>query len=134
MTNKSNLLIALSPYFVPFWSAIMLSVYGFISLVTEIPYGEQGLLVLLGGSWCFHIVWTVWMIPKDQPDLKEHGTFFSLMIIVFCNLLLLAAMVCAASPGLTFKGFAYNWTNIAWDLAEAGITQAKVIILQAMNG
>lgn len=133
MTNKSNLLIALSPYFVPFWSVILLSIYGFISLVTEIPYGEQGLLVLLGGSWCFHMVWTIWMIPKDQPDLKEHGTFFSLLIIVFCNLLLLAAMVCAASPELTFKGFAFNWANIAWDLAEAGIDQAKVIARQVMK-
>lgn len=127
MTNKSNLLIALSPYFVPFWSVVILSIFGLVSLATEIPFGEQVLLVLLGGSWCFHIVWTIWMIPKDQPDLKEHGTFFSLMIIVFCNLVLLAAMVCAASPAITYKGFAFNWANIAWDLGEAGLVQAKAL-------
>ncbi|MGC6426963.1 MAG: hypothetical protein ACON5H_08215 [Akkermansiaceae bacterium] len=128
MTNKSNLLIALSPYFVPFWSVVVLAIFGLISIATEIPFGEQILLVLLGGSWCFHIVWTIWMIPKDQPDLKEHGTFFSLMIIFFCNLVLLALMVCAASPAITYKGFAFNWANIAWDLGEAGILQAKGLL------
>lgn len=127
MTNKSNLLIALSPYFVPFWSVVILSAFGLISLVVEIPFREQILIVLLGGSWCFHMVWTIWMIPKDQPDLKEHGTFFSLMIIVFCNLVLLAAMVCAASPEITYKGFTFNWANIAWDLGEAGLVQAKAL-------
>ncbi|MDA7862382.1 MAG: hypothetical protein QNK83_02890 [Akkermansiaceae bacterium] len=121
MTNKSNLLIALSPYFVPFWSLILVGIYGLISLKATIPYGEQGLIVLLGGSWCFHIVWTLWMIPKDQPDLKEHGTFFSLMVIVFCNLVLLSAMVCLASPDLTWKIFVFNWANISWDLIEAGM-------------
>lgn len=133
MTNKSNLLIALSPYFVPFWSVVILAIYGLISIAIEIPFGEQGLLVLLGGSWCFHMVWTIWMIPKDQPDLKEHGTFFSLMIIVFCNLVLLAAMVCAASPAITYKGFAFNWANIAWDLGEAGLVQAKSLFRDIMG-
>ena len=125
MTNKSNLLIALSPYFVPFWSLIFLGVYGLISLATEIPYGEQGMIVLLGASWCFHIVWTLWMIPKDQPDLKEHGTFFSLMVIIFCNLVLLSAMLCVATPELTWKIFVFNWANISWDLVEAGMRWAS---------
>tara|TARA_B110000305_G_C19436067_1_gene639042 strand:+ start:1212 stop:2135 length:924 start_codon:yes stop_codon:yes gene_type:complete len=120
MTNKSNLLIALSPYFVPFWSIVLLAIYGLLSSTTSIPYGEQGLIVLLGGTWCFHIVWTLWMIPKDQPDLKEHGTFFSLMVIAFFNLVLLSGMVCAASPDLTWKIFFFNWANISWDLIDAG--------------
>ncbi|MGJ8696200.1 MAG: hypothetical protein ACSHYF_07770 [Verrucomicrobiaceae bacterium] len=133
MTNKSNLMIALSPYFVPFWSVILLAVYGFLSLATPIPYSEEGLIVLLGASWCFHIVWTIWMIPKDQPDLKEHGTFFSLMVIIFFNLILLTAMVCAASPGLTWRDFVFNWANISWDLIDAGITWTKSLLNRIPN-
>ena len=40
---------------------------------------------LLGGGWLFHLLWTIWMIPQDQPDLQENGTFFSLVFIVLAN-------------------------------------------------
>ena len=93
MTNKSNILIALSPYFVPFWSAVLISLHSFISLWATIPAGGLILTGLLGFTWTFHIVWTVWMIPKDQPDLKENGTFFSLMLIVFANLILFSLIL-----------------------------------------
>ena len=76
MTNKSNILIALSPYFIPFWSAVLISLHSFVSLWWDIPAGGLILTGLLGFTWTFHIIWTVWMIPKDQPDLKENGTFF----------------------------------------------------------
>ena len=120
MTNKSNILIALAPYFVPFWSIVAISLYGFINFFMPSPYADEGLLVLLGATWCFHIIWTVWMIPKDQPDLKEHGTFFSLMIIILANLILLTVLLCMTQDHLTIKDFAWNWWNNILDLSEAG--------------
>ncbi len=42
----------------------------------------------LGFWWCFHLFWTAWIIPKDQPDLADNGTFFSLILVYFANLLL----------------------------------------------
>ena len=119
MTNKSNILIALAPYFVPFWSIVAVSVYGFVNFFMPSTYADDGLLVLLGATWCFHIIWTVWMIPKDQPDLKEHGTFFSLMIIILANLILLTVLLCVTQDYLTIKDFAFNWWNNTLDLSEA---------------
>ncbi len=118
MTNKSNILIALSPYFVPFWSAVLITLHTLISLVWEIPAGDLILFGLLGFSWTFHIIWTLWMIPKDQPDLKEHGTFFSLMIIIFANLILISVMICASSQEVELVGFAFDWWNNLLDLVE----------------
>ena len=119
MTNKSNILIALAPYFVPFWSIVAVALYGFVNFFMPSTYADEGLLVLLGATWCFHIIWTVWMIPKDQPDLKEHGTFFSLMIIILANLVLLTALLCVTQDYLTMKDFAWNWWNNILDLSEA---------------
>lgn len=118
MTNKSNILIALSPYFVPFWSAVLISLHSFTSLWWKIPAGDLILVGLLGLTWTFHIIWTIWMIPKDQPDLKEHGTFLSLMIIILANLVLLSVIICATSKEVKLTGFAFNWWNNCLDLAE----------------
>ena len=46
------------------------------------------------------------MIPKNQTDLRDHGTFFSLVIIYLMNLLLLSVMLILASPQITFANFA----------------------------
>ena len=45
------------------------------------------------------------MIPKNQTDLSDQGTFFSLIVIYLMNLLLLSAMLILASPQITFAGF-----------------------------
>jgi hypothetical protein len=45
------------------------------------------------------------MIPKSQTDLRDHGTFFSLVIIYLMNLVLLSAMLIVASPQITFASF-----------------------------
>jgi hypothetical protein len=50
----------------------------------------------MGITWTFHMLWTLWMIPRDQPDLRENGTFLSLVIITLANVLILAALLCAA--------------------------------------
>jgi hypothetical protein len=45
------------------------------------------------------------MIPKNQTDLTDQGTFFSLVMIYLMNLLLLSAMLILASPQTTFASF-----------------------------
>ncbi|NNC88035.1 MAG: hypothetical protein HKN82_06185 [Akkermansiaceae bacterium] len=116
VTNKSNLLIALSPYFVPFWSVVALGIMAGLSFVVAIPYQDRLLFALIGGTWSFHIFWTLWIIPRDQPDLKENGTFLSLAIIYLANVVLLSGLICLASPDLSWRDFVYNWANNGLDL------------------
>lgn len=109
-TNKTNLLISLSPYFVPSWSMATLAVYGLIGFFTKLPpYADLILFFLIGSSWAFHIFWTLWMIPRDQPDLKENDTFFSLVIIYLANILLLCGMLCISAKSLTWHNFLASW-------------------------
>ena len=93
-TNKTNLVIALSPYFVPFWSVICAVVYAVLRLPADLKPGwDLAFYAVMGVTWTFHMVWTLWMIPRDQPDLKENGTFLSLVVIYLANLLVLVAAV-----------------------------------------
>jgi len=115
-TNKSNILIALSPYFVPFWTSVIALIFWLISLWSPLPYHDKILYFALGGSLCFHMLWTLWMIPRDQPDLKENDTFFSLTLICLANLVLFSALLCISSRSISGKDFIYNWVNNAHQL------------------
>lgn len=120
-TNKTNLVIALSPYFVPFWAVVAAVVYGLVRFFMELSSGWDGVLYgVMGVTWTFHMIWTLWMIPRDQPDLKDHGTFLSLVVIYLANLLVLVGLLCAAggSPLESFRDFGAAWLRDAATMGD----------------
>jgi hypothetical protein len=69
---------------------------------------------VIGATCAFHFTFTCWMIPKNQTDLSDQGTFFSLVVIYLMNVLLLSVMLILASPQITFAGFGADLlTNLA---------------------
>jgi hypothetical protein len=115
-TNKTNLIIALSPYFVPFWAVVGALVFGALRVFTKLtPAWDLAFYALMGVTWTFHMVWTLWMLPRDQPDLKENGTLLSLVVIFLANLLVLVLLLCvaAASPWHNLQDFAMEWLRRA---------------------
>jgi len=63
------------------------------------------LYAVIGATWAFHFTFTCWMVPKNQTDLSDQGTFFSLVVIYLMNTLLLSVMLVLASPQITFASF-----------------------------
>ena len=105
VTTKANFWIALAPYFFPIYSILAIVIYGALGLFLNMqPYGRL-LYAVIGATWAFHFTFTCWMIPKNQTDLTEQGTFFSLVMIYLMNLLLLSVMLILASPQITFASF-----------------------------
>ncbi|MEP2774763.1 MAG: hypothetical protein ABJQ29_16405 [Luteolibacter sp.] len=118
-TDKTNWVIALSPYFVPFWSSVVVVFYLLAKLLFEVtPIGNLVFYGAMGATWSFHLAWTLWMIPRDQPDLKDNGTFLSLVLIYFGNLVVLITLLCLASPAPveSLRDFGYSWlgTAVTW--------------------
>src|ERR1700704_3874017 len=135
VTNRTNFFIALAPYFFPLYSILAIGVYGLLSLFYNVqPYGRL-LYAVVGATWAFHFTFTCWMIPKSQTDLRDHGTFFSLVVIYLMNLALLSAMLIVASPQITFASFSgdliANLTNFSqWagglvDQSNRGASQPR---------
>jgi hypothetical protein len=105
VTSRTNFWIALAPYFFPIYSIFAIGIYGLASLSTNVqPYGRL-LYAIIGVTWTFHFTFTCWMVPKNQTDLTEHGTFFSLVVIYLMNLLLLSVMLVLVSRQITFANF-----------------------------
>jgi hypothetical protein len=122
LTDKNNFLIALAPYFFPLYSILVLALYGGCSLFTNMqPYGRL-LYALVGATWAFHLTFTCWMIPKNQTDLSDNGTIFSLVVIYLINLLLLSVMLVVASPRITFASFGEDIVRNIASFAHAVVT------------
>jgi hypothetical protein len=113
ITNRTNFWIALAPYFFPLYSILAIAAYGISSLFFNVqPYGRL-LYAVIGITWAFHFTFTCWMVPKSQTDLRDQGTFFSLVVIYLMNLMLLSAMLVLASSHITFASFGADLaTNI----------------------
>ncbi len=105
VTDRNNFWIALTPYFFPLYSILAIALYGALNLLVPMqPYGRL-LYAIIGVTWAFHFTFTCWMIPKSQSDLRDHGTFFSLVVIYLMNLLVLSVLLIVASPHITFVSF-----------------------------
>ena len=105
LADRTNTLIALAPYFFPVYSVLAMGIYGLCALFFDVAPYHEVLYAVIGATWAFHLSFTVWMIPKGQPDLHYGGTFFSLMVIYVLNIALLCALLIIASPRLTWSGF-----------------------------
>lgn len=130
LTNKNNVLISLSPYFFPLYTVILVPVCLLLGALTDLSvlltlpggFGFRplwGLFLLIGLSWGFHITFTMWMIGKDQPDLRINGVFFSVTLIYLVNSLLIALLLILAAPEATLAGFVRTWTEDAGGILGA---------------
>ena len=118
LTNKSNVLIALSPYFYPIYSVLVVILYAFGWIFLDMTPYTRWLFLALGFTWTFHMSFTLWMIPKGQTDLSSHGTFYSLVIIYLMNLALLTALVLLTAPHLTLHGFGREFLHNAMEFSS----------------
>lgn len=112
LSNKHNVWISLSPYFVPFWAVALALPLLLLRLFWDFPLSEQLIYLVLGAGWFFHLLWTLWMIPQEQPDLQEHGTLFSLSFIYLINVWVLSFMLCMAMGWDGIMLYLKNWLII----------------------
>lgn len=138
VANKSNWLITLSPYFVPFYTVLVAS--GFIlasplvDLAKPLSVGwfQFELLYLLyaciGFTWSHHIFYTLAMLRRDQPDLQINGIIVSFLIIYLVNSLIVVGFVTWASVSITWRGFLEAWFGNAHGLTNLFLVRVAGLI------
>lgn len=136
LTDRVNTWIALSPYFFPIYTAIVVSIYLLAHLFTSVASLEWVFFLFLGLTWAFHLTFTCILILKGQPDLKYGGTFFSLLIIYLINLLIVTVPLLISGPGVSaasyWNDFCSNGTDFV-SFTSLVLKQVEVLLQPLMR-
>jgi hypothetical protein len=112
--TKSNFVIALAPYFFPFYAALVALMFTAGHLIWDWRAYAPWFHLLLGAAYAFHVTLTWHVLQTRQSDITEHGYFFSGVVIFLGNALtlLLALPALMATPGVL--------TALGWWLRDTG--------------
>lgn len=91
--TKTNLWIALSPYFVPMYTVIALCLYGIASRFWPVAPYYDWFLFAVGFTLSFHFALTHYALLQGQKDLESFGVFFSTVFILLVNGVVVAAIL-----------------------------------------
>ena len=104
ITSKTNFLIALAPYFFPFYAALVVAVFATGHLI----FGWKNYLVwfhlVVGMAYAFHVTLTWQALKTRQSDVTSQGYLFSAVIIFLGN----AGILLFGVPLLTEKVGLFN--------------------------
>ncbi len=111
-TDTDNLFIALAPYFVPLWMLFWLGALWVVNFCypfeAYLPWFYAG----FGFWWTFHLYWTIWVIPREQPDMLENGLELSMLITILMNILILIVVLCCFDV-MTPRGYLEDFVSAA---------------------
>jgi hypothetical protein len=88
-SDKSNIFIALAPYFVPFYTILVAVIFFILSLLLKDGPPYNILMFLVGFTLAFHIILTIDFLKIRQTDLLHAGYLFSICLIYILNLVII---------------------------------------------
>jgi len=93
--NRTNTFVVLAPYFVPGYVILTAFLYILLDFFMDLAPYRPVVLFLVGFFMAFHFIQTFHTLwEADQPDLTmAGGKFFSFVIIVLANMLVLAIVL-----------------------------------------
>lgn len=101
VTDRTNLLIVLAPYFYPLLTVLVVMLTPLVGWAGDY-YGANriwqerfdGLLYgLVGFTLAHHYTFTLYVLPKGQSDFEHYGRAFSLAVIWVMNVLVLTMVL-----------------------------------------
>lgn len=112
--TKTNFVIALAPYFFPFYAFLVVIFFGAGHLLWNWAKYWSIFHLLLGAAYAFHVTLTIYILRLEQSDITQHGYLFSGVVIFLGNVLvpLLALPLLTERVGL--------FMAISWCFSETG--------------
>ncbi len=111
MVSKTNVFISLAPYFFPIYTVLAIAAYLIAKAFWKVEPYFEAYRFLLGFTWAFPLILTVYVMLKGQDDLRENGTFFSVIFIYFVNVLCLGLLMVYLSDYVTLE----EYFKSVWD-------------------
>ena len=102
-TDKTNVLVELSPYFVPIYAIVIAVIY----FVVASSYNINGatFVFLIGFTLAFHIISTIEVMKIRQPDIVKSGYLFSIIFVYVLNLVVISLIFSMLFPSFAAKNF-----------------------------
>lgn len=102
-SDKSNVVIELSPYFVPIYAIIITVIY----FVIASSYNINGSVFtfLIGFALAFHMISTIEVMKIRQPDIVKSGYLFSIVMVYVLNIVVISLMFSLLLPSFSAKKF-----------------------------
>ncbi len=100
VVTKNNFVIALAPYFFPFYAVLVVMIFVVGDLACDWHRYRAWFHLLLGLAYAFHVTLTCHVLRTKQTDLGQEGYLFSSVIILLGNL----AVLLTGVPLLTGSG------------------------------
>jgi hypothetical protein len=107
--SDSNVAVALAPYCVPLYTVAVLLVYALVKRYSALSTPPLWVGFCVGLTLVFHLALTVHSLRQDQPDLRHAGTFFSFVMIVLSNGLILVFVLKALYSSVALSNFFEAW-------------------------
>ena len=136
--SKTNFVIALAPYFFPFYTVLVIAAYYAAGLAIDMAPYRVWWLGAVGFTWAFHITFTIHMLSGQQPDVQEHGALFSYAVIYCMNVLVIGIwMILVGTPLLvtlgdllksettSAYGLTWYWIAHAWAWVQQFVANAS---------
>ncbi|NCC51455.1 MAG: hypothetical protein EOM20_09600 [Spartobacteria bacterium] len=125
--SKTNFLIALAPYFFPFYTLCVLLIRYLVEIFYDQTIYTPFWMGLMGLTWAFHLTFTISMLKQHQPDIHAHGSLFSYSFIYLMNVLGICLWVTMiARPTLeTLIDSIATHSQTTWTTLNKGLTKAR---------
>ncbi|HEY5909109.1 MAG TPA: hypothetical protein VJA21_00740 [Verrucomicrobiae bacterium] len=108
VVTKSNFLVALAPYFFPFYAVLVLVAFAGGRAIWGWQGYEPGFHLLLGAAYGFHLTLTWHILKSQQSDITDQGYLFSAVVIFLGNVIVLLVAI-PVLTGATPVDQAFSW-------------------------
>jgi hypothetical protein len=108
VVTKSNFLIALAPYFFPFYAVLVMGIFAAGRLIWHWQNYQLWFHLLLGAAYAFHVTLTWHILKSSQSDITEQGYLFSAVVIFLGNVVVLLIGI-PLLAGRVEVGQAFSW-------------------------
>lgn len=102
-TDKTNTIVALAPYMIPFYSVLTCIVYLAMSFFTDPAKYTNHFIFAIGATLSFHFVLTSEILRIKQSDVVKSGYIFSMCLITLVNLAIMSGILNGLFAEFSFK-------------------------------
>ena len=129
-----NVWVVLAPYFYPTFTIMWLPFWFLFShFKEEIPYNYEIFFSLLGMSWAYHLVLTLYALKFEQSDIERCGRPLSFSIIFLFNMIFIYSFLTFVTNG-PIESLTILWQTLREDVTYVYTGVQKIsIFISSLN-